>query len=419
MTSHRRLRWAGLLSATTLLVAAPATAAPADETTSAQAAPYKVVLPAPTGPYRIGTTELHLVDQRRTDPWVPGRVREVMASVWYPTYRHAPGERAPYMPVNAARALAEQLMPQLGLKPEQVDFAGTRTHALAGTPVLGRHPVVLYSPGFGTSRLVGTNHAEELASRGYVVVTLDHTGEAPVEFPGGVVTGVELPNENSAAFMRKVTATRVADTRFLLDSLETLRRGGNPDAEGRALPRGLGRSLDLRRTAMFGYSLGGLTAGETMLVDRRVDAGVNMDGTMMYDFAGQADHADVVKQGLDRPFLLFGAMGHHHRAQPGTPMYDLSWTAFWQRQRGWKLDLQLAEGTHGAFADYQFIIPQLDQAIGLPQDPDELLGKVDPERSVAAQRAYLGAFVDRFLKHRPQPLLERESPRFPDVTFVK
>jgi hypothetical protein len=285
--------------------------------------------------------------------------------------------------------------------------------------VLGRHPVVLYSPGFGTSRLLATFQVEELASRGYVVVTLDHTGEAPVEFPGGRLTGVELPQENSAAFMRKVTATRVADVRFLLDSLETLRRGGNPDAGGRLLPRGLGRSLDLRRTAMFGYSLGGLTAGETMLVDRRLDAGVNMDGTMMYDFAGKTDYADVVERGLDRPFLLFGAMGHHHRSKPGDAMYDPSWTTFWQRQRGWKLDLQIAEGTHGAFADYQFLIPQLDEEFGLPQDPDELLGKVDPDRSVAAQRAYLGAFMDRFLKHRPQPLLRRESPRHPDVTFIK
>ena len=48
-----------------------------------------------------------------------------------------------------------------------------------------------------------------------------------------------------------------------------------------------------------------------------------------------------------------------------------------------------------------------------------LLGTVDPERSVAAQRAYLGAYFDKFLKGRPQRLLVQESPRYPDVKFVR
>lgn len=47
------------------------------------------------------------------------------------------------------------------------------------------------------------------------------------------------------------------------------------------------------------------------------------------------------------------------------------------------------------------------------------LGTVDPERSVAAQRAYLGAYFDQFLKGRPQRLLVKESPRYPDVEFVR
>jgi hypothetical protein len=45
-------------------------------------------------------------------------------------------------------------------------------------------------------------------------------------------------------------------------------------------------------------------------------------------------------------------------------------------------------------------------------------GTVDPERSVAAQRAYLGAYFDQFLKGRPQRLLLGESPQHPDVEFT-
>ena len=36
-----------------------------------------------------------------------------------------------------------------------------------------------------------------------------------------------------------------------------------------------------------------------------------------------------------------------------------------------------------------------------------------------AQRTYLTAFFDRFLKEQAQPLLERESQAFPEVRFVR
>nr|WP_236056985.1 hypothetical protein [Streptomyces sabulosicollis] len=41
--------------------------------------------------------------------------------------------------------------------------------------------------------------------------------------------------------------TRVRDTRFVLDQLAVLRDDGNPDAERRPLPRGLGRAVPPRR----------------------------------------------------------------------------------------------------------------------------------------------------------------------------
>ncbi|GAB3813812.1 alpha/beta hydrolase family protein [Kribbella italica] len=376
---------------------------------------YRPELPKPTGRYSIGTTELHLVDRARKDPWSgSGKPRELMASVWYPAVPGS-GARTPYVPAKIAGLLGAELTEPLGLKPEQLDYAGASTHARAGVPALGRHPVVVYSPGFGTSRLMGTQLVEDLVSRGYVVVTMDHTGEAPVLFPGGRVAPAVVRVEE----LKKATSVRVADTRYVLDQLRKLASGGNPDAGHRKLPNGLRGSLDLRHTGMLGYSLGGLTAAETMLRDRRVDAGVNMDGTLQYGFpAGEL--IESAKRGLDRPFLLFGGQTHTHLSQPGAPMNDVSWTTFWNNQRGWKLDLNLPGGTHASFADYQFSAPGLARHAGLPDEVVEgLLGTVDPVRSVAAQRAYLGAYFDRFLKGRPQPLLWKESPRHPDVKFVR
>jgi dienelactone hydrolase len=374
----------------------------------------RIVLPEPTGGYAVGVTELHLVDHRRADPWIPDRRRELMVSVWYPTGRHT-AAFAPYMPPRAGEAAAAQVTSLLGLMPEQIDFAGALTHARVGVPVLGgHHPVVLYSPGRRVSRLSATHQAEELASQGYVVVAIDHTGEAVVEFPGGRLVEVWMPGRNTPAMVRKATAARTADTRFVLDQLAVLQRGGNPDADHRVLPGGLAGALDLTRTGMFGFSLGGMTAGEVMLRDRRVDAGANLDGTLTYDYPIQTHLSDVAQQGLDRPFLLMGAMNHHHRTG------DRSWTLFWQRQRGWKLDLNIPTAKHPGFADYQFILPQLTAKFDIPPSQVKtLIGTVDPARSMAAQRAYLTAFFDQFLRQQPQPLLDRESPLHPDVKFIR
>jgi hypothetical protein len=46
------------------------------------------------------------------------------------------------------------------------------------------------------------------------------------------------------------------------------------------------------------------------------------------------------------------------------------------------------------------------------------IGTVRAARSVAAQRAYLTAFFDEHLRHRPQRLLNGPSPRHPDVQFL-
>jgi predicted dienelactone hydrolase len=348
-------------------------AAAASTPAAAASTPYRVMLPAPTGPYGIGTTEVHLTDQRRADPWEPAKRRELMISVWYPT-RSTHREYAPYAQAAAAPALGTEMASYLGLPGARVDLAGSTTHARVAAKPCGRHPVLLYSPGSGASRVIGTNQAEELASRGYIVVTIDHTGEAPVAFPGGWVAGAQVPWEKPGA-AKKATDTRVADVRFVLDALP-------------GLPRRLSRKMDLSRIGIFGYSMGGSTAASAMLVDRRIDAGVNLDGGLT-DGEGPSE---VTRRGLDRPFLLIGG-GRHSRST------DPTWSSFWTHQRGWKQESLLPAGGHGSFGDYQFSLPGLARASGIPPAAlTEGLGTVDPEASVGFTRLALSGFFGRFLK---------------------
>ncbi|HEV7961422.1 MAG TPA: hypothetical protein VGP57_02685 [Actinoplanes sp.] len=65
---------------------------------------------------------------------------------------------------------------------------------------------------------------------------------------------------------------------------------------------------------MVGHSMGGSATAATTLADRRVDVGVNMDGSF---------NPAVPESGLDRPFLMLGA------EEQGSPGADDSWTGTW------------------------------------------------------------------------------------------
>ncbi|MFD9963351.1 alpha/beta hydrolase family protein [Amycolatopsis sp. NPDC058986] len=418
----RSLAVAGSLAlAATLGAAVPATAAPA-------AAPLRLTLPALTGPYQAGTTSLHLVDPRRKDPWVASQQRELMATVTYPVRHSRPAPRAPWQPPGVAASTEKLGEVQLGLPPKSVDWAATQRHARTDVPAdpsLGQRPVVLFSPGYGVARETYAVLTDDLASRGYVVVSLSHTHEsAAVEFPGGRVER-SMSTPGDPVEMKKAIDARVADSRFLLDQLTRLAQGDNPDAEQRPLPRHLGQALDLSRVGMFGHSYGGYTSGETMYHDSRIDAGVNLDGAMAYGFGANGIPylpGEVVKHGLDRPFLLFGSQlvdpatgkpTDHNHVNP----FDRSWVDFWASQRGWKRDLTIDGSRHLGYSDLQALVPQFAQLISADKRID-LIGTVDPGRSLTAQRDFVSGFFDLHLRGFDRHLFDGPSPCYPEVKFV-
>jgi predicted dienelactone hydrolase len=375
------------------LVAGPASAAPLPQLT----------LPPPTGPDRIGTVELHLVDPTRTDPFVPTHpIRELMVQVWYPARDTARYPAAPWLDAAAVPHFEQSLGLPAGV------FTLPVTDGHVGAPVDrtdGGRPVVLYSPGLGSDRAVGTTLVEDLVSHGYIVVAIDHThDDSEVAFPGGRVEVSTLPAVPTPQVAAEAEQVRVADTRFVLDELAVLDRGGNPDAEHRSLPGGIAGALDLSHTGMFGWSIGGATAAGAMFADRRIAAGIDLDGTLF---------GPVVTGGLDRPFVLMSSQDHGRDNDP-------SWAGFWTVQRGFKLDLKLANSQHTSYSDGEVLYPQVAPLIGLPPDQQaQLIGTVDPARAVAAERAYVRAFFDRTLRHRDGHLLNGPSPRFPEIQFIR
>ena len=359
------------------------------------------VLPAPTGHQRVGVVPLHLVDRTRPDPWVPSQsVRELMVSLWYPAQRVRHYPLAAWLPPAAWSRFTQDL----GVAPNVLRVP--LTHGAVGAPVdreRGGRPVVLYSPGLGGNRDGGTVLVEELVSRGYIVVTIDHTHDSGVvEFPGGRLETTAMP-EATPKVREKAVAVRVADTRFVLDTLTALNAGINPDAEHRRLPAGLRGALRLSSVGMFGHSLGGAATAAAMFQDPRIKAGVNLDGTMF---------GPVVNAGLDRPFMLVASQNHGRDN-------DETWDKFWANLLGWRLDLQLTGSGHNSFTDFQVMVPQAAGVLNLPPEAvQELIGTINPGRSIINQRAYLTAFFDLHLRGCHSHLLDQPSRRFPEMQFL-
>ncbi|MFI6291508.1 lipase [Nonomuraea sp. NPDC050790] len=393
-------------------------------------AAVRVALPAPGGPYRVGTVAVRLVDRSRRDPLVRSKpYRELMVSLWYPA-RDATGPVAPHMAPLAAADWDRHSAPPMGIKAGAVDWAATATHARTGAPVdprAGKLPVVLFGSGDGGPRTLGTTLVQDLASRGYLVVTVDHTYEADqVEFPGGrVVRALPLPSKLTPRVIAKLLAqhsqARLADMRFVLGRITALAGGGdqgtgsrpagggNPGAgaplgglkDWGRVPEGLRGAVDLSRVGALGQSLGGSVAAQLVRDDRRVDAGVNLDG----GYVGR-----VAKTGVARPFLQLAAETHTRETEP-------SWKSFWRASTGWKRELRFKGAAHGSFTDLQAMLPKI--AAALPKVPvADFVGTIDPDRSVAAQRAYVAAFFDLHLNNRPTRLFDAPSPQHPDVSII-
>jgi predicted dienelactone hydrolase len=255
--------------------------------------------------------------------------------------------------------------------------------------------VLVYSHGAGSHRGEATILVQELVSHGYVVVTVDHTYDGYSEFPDGRLS---VPLDRSFT-----PWDSTCDVRFVVDRIEELAAGRNPDAARRPLPAGLGAALDLRRIGMAGWSKGATATALVMHEDRRVRAGLALDGPMQ---------SVPAVAGTDRPFMIMTAE-FNRAAEPSVE-------EFWSQLRGWRLNVQADGAAHSSYLDHQWLVPQLARIIGMSDE--ELagwVGTLDPARAVRIQQAYPLAFFDLHLRGPRQRLLEGPSRAFPEVRFIR
>jgi dienelactone hydrolase len=348
---------------------------------SALAATPVAFAPRPVGPSPVGTRVMDLVDPKRDDPYLAnGSKRELLVRFWYPASVDQDCEAAEYTSPQVWSYFSQLLGIQL---PE------VYTNSCLNTPIAnGLHPMIIFTHGYTGTFTDYTFIFEDLASRGYIVASLDHTHEATAEeFPdgrfvesvfGSHFTGDTLRSDEQAFSF--ATYVRLGDLKFVVDELERLNARADSLLAGK---------LDMSRVALGGHSLGGLAAYLSLLEEPRFRAGILIDSS--------GENAPV---GETRTPVLILAMGREE--------WSDNECRLWKHLHGPRLAVNLRGAEHVTPTD----------AVWLAKGAIKT-GAMGPEKTIAAIRDYIAAFLDRNLRGKPSDrLLSGLSSKYPDAVVT-
>lgn len=230
--------------------------------------------PAPTGPFPVGTVDRVMVDPARTNLYrYTPPTNAFMVTFWYPASTPPAGT----MPKRAFdRRLATDPAFLSGLDLRWTNILSTVVQlSFANAPLADSpagFPVVLFAHGTPSYRKTFTLQAAELASHGYVVVSMDHPDCWATEFPNGAY----LYGYHSGD-----PVGRHQDITFLINKLAEL---NNSDSF-------FGGRLDRNNIGVFGHSAGGFVINIAR-TNSQVNCAAIYDGTVF------------TSQPLQKPMLI-------------------------------------------------------------------------------------------------------------------
>jgi dienelactone hydrolase len=337
-----------------------------------------LTLPAPAGKYGTVSSVTLLTDTSRQDPYAAAsggsHFRQVIVSAFYPAAlrKDCVSYTSRYMP-NATATFYDEQFGAFGIPPDtfaslQLTHCNARgQHDLKGQ----QFPVALFSPGLGNSRLIYNAMAQALASKGYIVITIDHPHDADiVEFPdGSTILAADIDTDPQ---IEAALDIRTRDVSFVIDQLRSnrLSRQLLGDKVG----------INQKQYAIYGHSLGGATAAEAALHDSRLTAAVNLDGTFF---------GSVTSCGAKSPLLIVAHDGKNLTTDP-------SWTSTWDATRKTtKAAVDVPNTAHGSYTDYPLIV----DALGVPAEARAPLVDLIGGISGALVREAVSSAVDNFFDY--------------------
>lgn len=324
-----------------------------------------------TGEYQVQETSAILVDRSRTDSFEQdGSFREVPIHIYYPETTEG---------------------------------------------VSDSFPLVVFSHGAFGYYQSNTSTYMELASNGYVVVSLDHphhsfftqdtAGRIILVDQGFIGSVMEIgdstdPNANAEeklSLYQDWMELRTADIGFVLDAIEAakaekemsdiwfLSKGSHDNI------RSVLEKIDMQSVGLMGHSMGGAASAALGRERKDVSAVIDLDGTMLAEYAGVVDGRFVISdQPYELPILEFVNWETRNQLQeylsdeedyPNTKVMKYARTGF---------SVILRDTKHMDFTDLPLLSPFIGKMLGS--------GERDNKETMMIVNSIVLDFFDCFLK---------------------
>lgn len=272
----------------------------------------------------------------------------------------------------------------------------------------GAFPLVIFSHGAFGYYQSNTSTYMELASRGYVVVSLDHPYHSiyTKDTDGKLITvNPEFlqdtmyinedgtPEEEIFALTSEWIKLRTEDVNFVIDEIQNAKENGMDTNED--VIRGI-HMADVDNIGMFGHSLGGATSVTIGRQREEVKAVIDLDGTMLGEQVAYENGSYVFqKEPYPVPILAVDTEYHHKAALENGDLYvnnKVIENAIDGRETYFK------GAGHMNFTDLPLFSPVLAKNLGT--------GTIDEQRAIEQTNEIVGMFFDYYLKNEGEVVLQ-------------
>ncbi|SEK72179.1 Platelet-activating factor acetylhydrolase, isoform II [Aquimarina amphilecti] len=373
-------------------------------------------LPKPTGKYNIGSQYIHLKstqDEIMTSDI--GDKRELMIKAWYPAILD--NEKAePYLNEGDRVSFAvKHGLPKTIFN--YLDIVKTHTY-IKPSVAIGKFPVLIFSHGSYSQASGYYALIEEIVSHGYIILNINHTYESTgTLFPDG-----EIKLFNSE-YDRKQNNQEMAEMAW--NAMQNYNKATTPEEQfstvhslilnyyGAELTERysndislvidelkkwntssfLAHHLDTTKIGVFGHSQGGAAAGQALLDNDRIKAGINVDGMQW---------GKMIDTIMTKPFALISS--EWDDSHP-----NLNIQAYHNGSSSDFYNAKIKNSGHSSFMDIPLMInlPFINEA-----------GTINPRKTYEVTTKIVLQFFDLYLLDEHSDLLELSN-KYPELELTK
>lgn len=354
----------------------------------------KAVTPKPTGKYAVGMFTYTVYDALEETMYnALGTKRSIPAKVYYPVTKESVKDlpKARYLSREMIAMIKKQYM--MPLKYEKVEQDGSnRSECYDNVPFINgeRFPLILFSHGMGSFREAHSYLFCELASYGYVVVSIGHPHEGMLtelddgtksKLAKGITSRCYSPTFRAIHALKKLSKAKGSNeelwqmfdgiqkkhNRFLIERVSAWK--DDTKAALQYLRENYGDLIDWEKgIGVTGHSLGGATAFALCEDEPQTfTCGINIDGGLFGDHEGKS---------ISVPFLQMNC-------EPDKTAVTYAFL----NNRNFAYHAVFRDMEHLGFSDMKYQIPL-----------KSMVGKLDPDVAHTESCRIIIEFFDTYLK---------------------